>query len=136
MRILVIEDDLAARQLLAATLDRLGHEYELASTAVDGIALAESTRFDIVLTDIIMPGLNGLEAVKAIANIAPPIPVIAMSAGSAANAAEDYGVLAMRMGAKAFLHKPFRLAQLLEAIEIALGAAPSIRPLTPTQSNH
>src|SRR4051812_18243317 len=112
MQILVIDDDLAARRIAMAMLEKLGHQFEVVSSTLDGISRAENTRFDIVLTDIIMPGLNGFEAVKAITNLVPPIPVIAMSAGSPTDPADDFGILAMRMGAKAFLRKPFTLAEL------------------------
>ena len=119
MHILVIDDDSTTRRMAMAMLEKLGHQYEVASNALDGISRAENTRFDIVLTDIIMPGLNGFEAMKAITHLVPPIPIIAMSAGSPGNPADDFGVLAIRMGAKAFLRKPFTLTELAKAIEAA-----------------
>jgi CheY-like chemotaxis protein len=106
-------------------LQKLGHEYEVASSALDGISRAESAPFDIVVTDIIMPGLNGLEAVKTIAHLVPPVPIIAMSGGSPANPAEQLGVLATRMGANVFLQKPFRLADLEKAIATVRAASSS-----------
>src|SRR5882672_323025 len=119
MHILVIDDDSTTRRMAMAMLEKLGHQYEVASNALDGISRAENTRFDIVLTDIIMPGLNGFEAMKAITHLVPPIPVIAMSAGSPGNPADDFSVLAIRMGAKVFLRKPFTLTELAKAIEAA-----------------
>ena len=116
MHILVIDDDLTSRRIAMVMLEKLGHQYEVVSRALDGISRAENTRFDIVLTDIIMPGLDGFEALKAITNLVPPIPVIAMSAGSVSEPAEGFGVLAKRMGAQAFLRKPFTLSELAKAI--------------------
>ena len=117
MQILVIDDDLATRRMAMTMLEKLGHQYEVVSNVLDGIARAENAHFDIVLTDIIMPGLDGFEAVKAITNLVPPIPVIAMSAGSVSEPAEGFGVLALRMGAKSFLRKPFTSAELAKAIK-------------------
>jgi two-component system OmpR family response regulator len=59
MRILVIEDDAAVRRTVTAMLESLGYQYEVVSSALDGISHAENTRFDIVLTDMIMPGSTG-----------------------------------------------------------------------------
>ena len=66
-----------------------------------------------------MPGLDGLEAVKAFTHMKPPLVVVAMSGGSARSSTEDYSVLALRMGAHGFLSKPFKRAQLVEALEAA-----------------
>ena len=127
MHILVIDDDLTSRRVAMVMLEKLGHQYEVVSSALDGISRAENTRFDIVLTDIIMPGVNGFEAVKAITHLVPPVPIIAMSAGSPSDPAGDFGVLAMRMGAKVFLRKPFTLAELAKAIEAVRGVSSSSR---------
>jgi len=119
MRILIIDDDGFVRSVTAALLTARGHECEGAPAAMEGIARAQSEPFDVVLIDMVMPGLHGLEAVKEIAHIIPPIPVIAMSAGSPSTPPEDFEVLALRMGASAFLAKPFNSTQLMQAIATA-----------------
>ena len=121
MRILVIDDDDGLRKSMGMVLESLGHECVLASNVIDGIALAEEGRFDVAMTDMNMPGLDGLEAVKALHNITPPIGIVAMSGGSIRSSAEDYGVLALNMGAGVFLPKPFKRADVAQAIETALA---------------
>lgn len=121
-RVLVIDDDPLVRKALAALLaDR--YDYVLAASTVEGIEHAESARFDVALVDMNMPGLNGLEAVKGLRHIKPPIPIIAMSGGSQTQSPEDYAVLAVRMGAYAFLGKPFTRETLFATIERALSGA-------------
>jgi DNA-binding NtrC family response regulator len=121
MRILVIDDDNALRMTMGMALQSLQHEPVLAASVVDGLALAENERFDVVMTDMNMPGLNGLEAVKALSHIKPPVAIVAMSGGSATSSAQDYSVLALTMGAHVFLQKPFKRADVSEAIATALA---------------
>lgn len=118
MRILIIDDDALVRQSLSTILGTLGHEIVTAGTAMDGIDRAEDTPVDVALVDMKMPGLDGLEAVKAIVRMESAIPVIGMSGGSL-NADIDYAVLALKLGAKAFLKKPFTRAELVNALTAA-----------------
>ena len=122
MRILVIDDDAAMRRTVGMILDSAGFEHVLVASVPDGLAAAEDSRFDVALTDMNMPGLDGLEAVKAFSQMKPPLVVVAMSGGSAKSSTEDYSVLALRMGARSFLGKPFKRAQLIAAIEQATQA--------------
>jgi YesN/AraC family two-component response regulator len=72
-----------------------------------------------------MPGLDGLEAVKAIARIVPPIPLIAMSGGSVGQTVDDYATLALGLGARRFLQKPFNQGQLLGTLKDILDSEPA-----------
>jgi DNA-binding NtrC family response regulator len=121
LRILVIDDDALVRTSLAAILASLGHEPVAATGAVEGIEQAEERHFDVAIVDMKMPGMDGLEAVKALVRIEPRIPVIGMSGGSL-NPDIDYAVLATRLGAQAFLHKPFTREELVRTIEAAVAA--------------
>lgn len=121
MRILVIDDDDGLRTSMSMVLQSLGHEVVLAANVIDGLARAEDETFDVVMTDMNMPGLDGLEAVKALRNVRPPVAIVAMSGGSTHSSAEDYGVLALNMGAGVFLPKPFKRADVARAIETAIA---------------
>jgi CheY-like chemotaxis protein len=118
VRILVIDDDALVRSSLGTLLAGLGHETVAASGAIEGIERAEGGHIDVAIVDMKMPGMDGLEAVKALVRIEPRIPVIGMSGGSL-NPDIDYSVLAVRLGAQAFLHKPFTREQLVQAIDAA-----------------
>jgi CheY-like chemotaxis protein len=121
MRILVIDDDDGLRKSMGMVIESLGHECVLVSNVVEGVARAQEERFDVALTDMNMPGIDGLEAVKALRNISPPIGIVAMSGGSFRSSAEDYSVLALNMGAGVFLAKPFKRADVAQAIEQAVA---------------
>jgi CheY-like chemotaxis protein len=123
MRILVIDDDDGLRKSMGMVLESLGHECVLASNVVEAIARAEEERFDVAMTDMNMPGLDGLEAVKALRNIKPPLGIVAMSGGSIRSSAEDYSVLALNMGAGVFLPKPFKRADVAQALAEAVAKA-------------
>jgi CheY-like chemotaxis protein len=123
MRILVIDDDDGLRKSMGMVLESLGHECVLVSNVVEAIACAENERFDVAMTDMNMPGLDGLEAVKALRNIDPPIGIVAMSGGSIRSSAEDYSVLALNMGAGVFLPKPFKRADVAQALQDAVAKA-------------
>ena len=123
MRVLVIDDDDGLRKSMGMVLESLGHECVLVSNVVEAIARAEDERFDVAMTDMNMPGLDGLEAVKALRNITPPIGIVAMSGGSIRSSAEDYSVLALNMGAGVFLPKPFKRADVAQALVDAVAKA-------------
>lgn len=123
MRVLIIDDDDGLRRSMGMVIESLGHECVLVPSVVEGIARAEAERFDVAVTDMNMPGLDGLEAVKALRNITPPIGIVAMSGGSIRSSAEDYSVLALNMGAGVFLPKPFKRADVAQAIAEAVAKA-------------
>ena len=122
-RVLVIDDDEMVRSTLSLTLRAGGYSCTTSSNTLAGIALAEAERFDIALIDINMPGLDGFEAVKAIAHIKPSVAIVAMSGRPGQNG-QDYAVLAISMGAHAFMLKPFKRQDLFAALDAAAKAKP------------
>ena len=78
---------------------------------------------DIVLTDILMPDMNGIDVIRGLQELAPQLPVIAMSAGERSR---DFELLANAkvLGAMSLLRKPFSKNELLTVVEAALGKAP------------
>jgi len=116
VRVLVIDDDPSIVNIVCILLRRAGYHCETATTAVDGIEMAEEKKFDAVIVDMRMPGVNGLEVLKAIRNT----PIIAMS-GAPADEETDFEILAASLGGVAFLYKPFSPAQLVEVVSTAVG---------------
>ena len=103
------------RAALSTLLEGDGHTVVAASNGGFAFRLLENDRFDLVVTDIVMPELDGLEVVRALRKMESRPPVIAMSGGGRA-APSDYLAIATLLGADETLAKPFVAAELKEAI--------------------
>ena len=121
--ILVVDDDEPFRHMLRRTLERVGHAI---TEAVDGgaalriLGAAADTPVDLVITDLIMPGMEGIETIRALRSGYPRVQVIAMSGGGRMRP-EGYLEVARAFGAARILIKPFDNAELFTAINAALG---------------
>ncbi|MEE4365117.1 MAG: response regulator [Desulfotignum sp.] len=119
-KILVIDDEPSIRVLLQKMLEREGHTAITASDGDEGMQLFEQTRFDLVITDIIMPGKEGIEIIMEITKKYPDIPVIAISGGGF-NAPRSYLNIALAAGAAAVLEKPVEKDILLSHVQKMLA---------------
>lgn len=119
-KILVIDDEEQIRELLVAILEREGFEVTLATNGDEATRLLRKFLPDLVITDLIMPGKEGLETIMELRRSHPGLPVIAISGGGR-NGTGDYLKLAKGLGAKATVSKPFRRDEILEAVRGALG---------------
>ena len=118
MRVLVIDDMEGVRRFVKRALERAGHEVLLIE---DGKHAAQATAQglpDVVLTDIFMPGHDGLQTIRELQADAPQLPIIAMSGGGS-SVPGDYLSLAKKLGASVVLRKPFTVAELLAAVDEA-----------------
>jgi len=116
--ILVADDERHLRSALFTALTRLGHAVELAENGQEAINKFQTQKFDLVITDLRMPALDGLGVLSAIKKLSPATPVIMMTAyGSVETAVE-----AMREGAQDFILKPFPAGVIEEAVNRALTA--------------
>lgn len=123
-RILIIDDEESLRSLLRRVLVRAGHETQEAADGKAGLkAVAEGT-FDLVVTDIIMPEMEGIDFILQLHRKAPGLPIIAMSGGGRIRP-EGYLKTAQLAGAKRTLTKPFTIQELLDAVGECLGTGPS-----------
>lgn len=102
--VLIVEDDRNAREALAALLREEGHRVQVAGDGTEALARIQVSRPDLIITDINMPGMNGLELLRC---LPCGVPAIAMTAF------EDVGATAMDLGALACLSKPLELGELL-----------------------
>jgi DNA-binding NtrC family response regulator len=115
LKVLVVDDEEAMREVLEMRLQGWGYDVGLAATGTDGCTMAESYRPDIVLSDVVMPGLSGLELLSALKASDPERPVILITAQGSI----DLAVEAMKQGARDFLTKPLdygKLKAILEAM--------------------
>jgi len=114
--ILVVEDDAALRRLFEQMLLRDGHEVTIAADGAKALKLIESASFDVVITDLIMPEMEGLSLLRELRHLKSPLKIIAMSGGGRGSAT-DYLEMAAMLGAAATLSKPFTHQQLTETVE-------------------
>ena len=119
--ILVVEDDESLRRLFEQMLVRAGYEVTIAADGAKALKLIETTVFDVMITDLIMPEMEGLSLLRELRNKKSPMKVIAMSGGGRGSAT-DYLEMAKMLGAAETLPKPFTGQQLIDTIERVLKA--------------
>ncbi len=100
-RVLIVDDERSMRELLSIVLRRDGYEVLTAEDGIAAVELLKQQRFDILITDIRMPQMNGVDLLREAKNIAPDIVSIIMTAF----ASTDTAVEALRLGAADYVHK-------------------------------
>ena len=118
--ILLIEDMNGVRSSLTTVLKSAGHNVVEAEDGEVGLQKAGEQPFDLVITDIIMPKLDGSEVILALKERKPDLPVLAISGGGASVTAEN-ALMVARNTAAEILPKPFSRSELLEAIDRLVG---------------
>ena len=113
-RILLIEDDDSVRTTLSLILEHVGHTVVEAGDGREGLNLFRRAGADLVITDMVMPGTEGVEVLRELRRTHAPVKIIAMS-GAARGAA--YLEMARLLGAAKVLAKPFPTALLLAAVD-------------------
>ena len=108
MRLLVVEDDPTLREAVVDTLKLKGYDVKEAPNGIEAVALLNHHNFDVVLSDINMPGMDGLELLNHVKQQHPWLPVLLMTAYGDVSQA----VQAMQKGADDYLMKPFELREL------------------------
>ncbi len=106
--ILIVEDESKMRDLLKKILSGEGFRVQITGNGNDALALIREIPFDIVITDVKMPGLDGIELLKAVKKIASQTYVIVMTAFGTIDAAVE----AMKHGAYHYLSKPFKMDEI------------------------
>ena len=119
-RILVVEDDSAIRRGLVDALQFAGYEVLEAANGQDGLRLALRSTFDLLLLDLILPGLSGFEILEAAHAARPTLPVIILTA----RGEETDRVKGLRLGADDYVVKPFSVRELLARVEAVLRRSP------------
>jgi len=112
-RILVVDDDPDLIDLLGAGLGAHGFDTTLKQSAKDALAELEATEFDAVLTDLSMPGMNGLEFCERVTANRPDVPIVVMTAFASLETA----ISALQLGAEDYVSKPIRVEALAARLE-------------------
>ena len=117
--ILAIDDDAMVRGMLVATLSSAGHAVVDVDNARGGLQSIRASLPDLVITDIVMPGKDGIETIIELRRDFPKLPVIAMSGQS--EFSPLYLKMAKQLGAVKILKKPFSMDVLLRAVDEVLA---------------
>ena len=118
-KILVVDDDEIVLAGLCATLEGDGYEVATAPSGYAAVAELSRDRFDLVITDLMMPGLSGIGLLERVRAEWPETPVIVLSGYPRRNLADE----ALRKGADEFLVKPVDYGQLRKSVRALLGSA-------------
>lgn len=113
--VLVVDDETGARGVATRFLEAHGAEVMAVSSGAEAVEAARSRPFDVLLTDIMMPGMNGFETAEMIRKIDPHISIVAMSGSEAPGTKRA----ALKLGAVHYLPKPFRAAEVADVIKKA-----------------
>jgi len=116
IKILIVDDELSMREFLSILLEREGYDVSVAGNAEEALRLLELSPFDLVLSDVNMPGLNGIELLSRIRKRSPETGVLMITAFSAA----EQAVEAMKLGAYDYIAKPFKIEEIKQLVINAL----------------
>src|SRR6186713_2914322 len=115
--ILVVEDDAAMRDLLTEELADAGYEVEAAGGASGGLELARLEHFDLIITDLRMPEMDGFDLIRGVMAMPEPPHVVMITAFGSIETA----IRAVKLGAYDYITKPFEIEELLLVADKALG---------------
>ncbi len=115
-RILVVEDEPTLSRLLTYNLSQEGYEVHAADNGSEGLEQAVGGEFDLMILDIMLPGLNGFEVLAKLRQKANRTPVIILTARNA----ENEIVQGLKFGADDYITKPFGVAELLARVSAVL----------------
>ena len=118
-RILLIEDSPTETAVMVQLLERNGHQVTTSGSAEDGITACKRDKPDLVLMDVILPGMNGFQATRALSRDSETshIPIVIVST----KGLETDRVWGMRQGAKDYITKPPRESELFARINALIG---------------
>lgn len=118
--VLIIDDDADLRVVLGKVLRNAGYTVTDAGDGLQGLAQFDTVLPDLVITDLVMPVVEGIEVITSLRQKHPQIKIIAMSSGGQRGHAV-YLQLAQKLGANRKLEKPFSLHDFLATVHAVLG---------------
>lgn len=119
--ILIVDDEATLRRVLEVALTKAGYCTRTAENAIEALRQLEEESFDLVISDVTMPGMNGYQFQKQLKQRFPNVPIILVTAYGTI----QHAVSSMREGAFDFLTKPVDLEQLKKVVKCALEATPT-----------
>lgn len=125
-RILIIEDNADLAQILAVHLGDLSYEVDTAADGLEGLAKAERTVYELIILDLMLPGLNGLDICRRIREKPPYVPIIMLTSRSS----EMDRVVGLEVGADDYITKPFSIMELLARVKAIFRRVEHLRQNT------
>ena len=122
MHILIVEDKRALSKMLKTSLEEKGHTVVLAFDGLDGLAQAETNHFDVMVLDIMLPGIDGLEVIRRLRKGKHQLPVLALTAR---DTVVDI-VAALDLGVDDYLTKPFAMAEFMARLRAVARKGPLV----------
>ncbi len=116
IKVLVVDDEAVIRRGICRVMEGRGYQAEASESGFGAIEKLQKIPFSIVITDLKMPGMDGIEVLKAIKILQPDVPVIIITGYSTVNTAVE----AMKNGAFDYIPKPFTPEQMIEMVDKAL----------------
>lgn len=116
IKLLVVDDELSMREFLAILFEREGYDVSVAGSAEDALRIMDASLFDLVLSDVSMPGLSGIDLLARIKDKSPDTAVIVLTAFSTS----EQAVEAMKLGAYDYICKPFKNEEIKQLARNAL----------------
>jgi len=113
--ILIVEDDNDINDLIVRNLELVGHSYLQAFDGIEAVKVASENQIDLILLDVMLPGMDGFEVIKKI----PAVPVIFITAKDGL----EHKLNGLSLGADDYIVKPFEMLELLARIEVVLRRA-------------
>jgi len=129
-RLMIVDDEPDVRAAMARVLERAGFAVLLVASADEAIAALRTERVDLLITDMIMPGLNGADLIRVVKRDFPEIRVVAISGGGnfwpqgykpEAITTSAYLAAAEKAGADGAISKPFEILELLEVVRSVIA---------------
>ncbi len=120
IRVTVVEDDEAIREGIVATLEKTGYVVDACADGESGLRAARQAGCNLVLLDMMLPGMDGIEVLTELRKTHPSLPVIVLTA----RGTEDDRVEGLRRGADDYVVKPFSTRELVARVEAVLRRSP------------
>ena len=115
-KLLFVDDEESMRKMIKIALERDGHSVDVAPEGETALAMFKANKYDMVIQDLKMPGMNGIELLSHLRQLDPQVPIVIITAFST----WDTAVQAMRLGAYDYLKKPFDNNEVRALVQRAL----------------
>lgn len=116
MHVLIVEDDVRVAELISRVMQENNYQASIAYDGNQGLGLVQSQDFDLIITDIILPELNGIDFCRKVRSLKPHIPIIMLTALGTTN----HKVEGLDAGADDYMVKPFEMKELLARVRAVL----------------